>query len=312
LRHALRLFATVAALAGSALAQFDHHAFGTESNPDFRRSQLLSVPLQGRLELPEGAEPTRLRVLIVDLGRRAVLAETYASFNGAFDFPALPAGVYDLQVRNLNGDVIHQLSVSIPSATALVVRMTQRPQNLSARSVSARRLAHKIPKAARQDYEKAREQLSDPRKSQDVLARLEHAVELDPEFFEALSVLGAIHLQARHIPQALAFLEKAALIDRHDATLCSNLSLAYLNQHKLVEAETAARDSLEANALNPRARFFLAISLLEQGKARPEAIFHLKQAQQDFPPAQALLAKLEAPSSTPFPAGSSAKSPPAH
>lgn len=286
---------TLVVCASPLLAQYEYAGFPSDPGYDFRRSpqqQTIGIPLQGRLELPDSVEPTRLRVLLLDSGRRAVVAETYCSFNGNFDFQSVPSGIYDLQVRNLNGEVIHQTTVSLPTATSLNLKLTNRTQNISARSVSAKRLAHKIPKDARKDYEKAREQLISG-KTKDVEERLTRAVQADPEFFEALSALGAIYLQSGRFQQSIATLNSAMAIDDHDAAACSNLALAYLQVHKLSEAEAAARNSIDANAMNPRARFFLAISLLEQGKAHPEAVFQLKQARDAFPPAKNLLARLE-------------------
>jgi tetratricopeptide (TPR) repeat protein len=281
--------------AAPAWAQFDHSGFAPDAGFEHRRAPLqqnLSLPLQGRLELPDSVEPTRLRVVLVDPSRRAVVAETYCGFNGNFDFQSLPSGIYDLQVRNLSGEVIHQSSISLPSATNLVIRLSNRTQNISARSVSAKRLAHKIPRSARRDYEKARERLI-AGKYDGVEERLAHAIEIDPGFFEALGALGAVYLRTQRFPEAIAMLQRAQAIDDHDAPNASNLALAYLHVNNLVEAEAAARGSIEANALNPRARFFLAVSLLEQGKERQEAVFQLKQAKDAFPPAQALLARLE-------------------
>ncbi len=292
---------TLVVCASPLLAQYEYAGFPSDPGYDFRRSnqqQTISVPLQGRLELPDNVEPTRLRVLLLDSGRRAVVAETYCSFNGNFDFHSVPSGIYDLQVRNLNGEVIHQTSVSLPTATSLNIKLTNRTPNISAKSVSAKRLSHKIPKDARKDYEKAREQLisgktKDVKEIKEIETRLARAVHADPEFFEALSALGAIYLQTGRFQQSIATLNSAMAIDDHDAAACSNLALAYLQVHQLSEAEAAARHSIDANALNPRARFFLAISLLEQGKAHQEAVFQLKQARDAFPPAKNLLARLE-------------------
>jgi tetratricopeptide (TPR) repeat protein len=286
---------TLLACVAPIWAQFDHSGFAPDPGFEFRRGQQqqnMSLPLQGRLELPDSVEPSRLRVVLVDSSRRTVVADTYCSYNGGFEFPGVPSGIYDLQVRSLNGDVVHQSSISLPSATSLVIKMRNPTQNIQGRSVSAKRLGHKIPKSARKNYDKARERLI-AGKTDGVEDRLAHAIEIDPDFFEALGALGAVYLQTHRFREAIAMLQRAQAIDDHDAPNASNLALAYLQVHQLVEAEAAARGSIEANALNPRARFFLAVSLLEQGKERQEAMFQLKQAKDSFPPAQALLARLE-------------------
>jgi Flp pilus assembly protein TadD len=281
--------------ASPLLAQYDYAGFAPDPGYDFRRSnqqQNISIPLQGRLDLPDSVEPTRLRVLLLDASRRAIVADTYCSFNGNFDFSSVPSGIYDLQVRNLNGEVIHQTSVSLPSATNLVIKLGNRTQNISGKSVSAKRLAHKVPKQAKKDFDKAREELLSG-KTAHVEERLTRAVQTDPEYFDALSALGAVYLQTGRFAQSIETLNRAMAIDKNDSAACSNLALAYLQVAKLSEAETAARNSIDANALNPRARFFLAISLLEQGKEHKEAVFQLKQAKDAFPPAKSLLARLE-------------------
>jgi cytochrome c-type biogenesis protein CcmH/NrfG len=63
--------------------------------------------------------------------------------------------------------------------------------------------------------------------------------------------------------------------------------------HRPVEAEQAARAALRADGLSGRARYYLALSLLEQNKAKAEARFDLERAGPQFEPARHLLEQLQ-------------------
>ena len=59
---------------------------------------------------------------------------------------------------------------------------------------------------------------------------------------------------------------------------------ALLSLHRFSEAKQAARASLRSDPRSPRARFYPAISLLEQNEANKEALFHLAKAADQLEP----------------------------
>lgn len=119
--------------------------------------------------------------------------------------------------------------------------------------MSVARLQHKVPKKAMKEFEAFRRAMALKERA-DATAHLEACLRIDPQFFEAANDLGVL----------------------------------YLNAGRLSEAEDAARSSLRAN----RARYLLAVSLLEQKKSPSEVQFHLSKARNQFEPARVLLDRL--------------------
>ncbi|MDX2270181.1 MAG: hypothetical protein NW208_18920 [Bryobacter sp.] len=257
-------------------------------------SQTMRAPLEGQLEVPENADVTKLTVVIVNSYSRTALASAPVGINGYFEVSSLPVGTYELEVRNLQGDVIEQTTVNVPNPTRLQIRIGKTGNaGRAAAPVSAHRLGHKVPKRAQQAVRNAMAKLE--AKNRDAaLAALGEALEQDPEFALAHSLLGAVRLEAREFPAAYEALHHALELDPQEGAALTNLPLVLLHLHRLTEAEEAARTCLRTNAANARARFYLALSLLEQGKDRKEATFHLTQAQADFPAAAKLLQQLKA------------------
>ena len=58
-------------------------------------------------------------------------------------------------------------------------------------SISLERLAHKVPKPARKEYDRARSE-RDKRRLAEAEAHYQKSLELDPEFVEAANDLGAL------------------------------------------------------------------------------------------------------------------------
>ncbi len=67
-------------------------------------------------------------------------------------------------------------------------------------------------------------------------------------------------------------------MDATDPLAETNLSVALLKLGRFSEAEAAARSGLRGVGLSSRAQLYLALSLLEQNKARKEVLFHLSNA----------------------------------
>ncbi len=155
-------------------------------------------------------------------------------------------------------------------------------------SISLPRLQHKVPQKAQKAYFSA--QTAWERKDSAKAARmLESAISLDPGFFEAINNLGVMFLRLERLDDALRMFQRATEIDGSDALAEANLSYALLALHRNAEAEEAARASLRGDPGSGRAHIYLAVSLLEQGKKREEAIIHLKKASGEFAEARALL-----------------------
>ncbi len=251
----------------------------------------ISVPLQGKLEVAETVNASQLRVLLVDPSRRIVMAQAIPSHLGNFDVSALASGVYELHVVTQHGDIVHAETVSLPMITNLTIRLTSKANQLASKSVSLKRLQHKVPKKARKEFEKGLDAVREGDRAE-AEEHLELAMEIDPDYFDAANQLGIVYMEAKRLPEAKTMFEKAVELDESDAAAQTNLCFALLHLRELPQAEAAARASLKSDASNVRAHFLLAVSLIEQRKGRQEAIQHLSRIKEEFVPAQKLWAAL--------------------
>lgn len=247
----------------------------------------------GQLKVAGARDFTRLRAQITDLGQRDVAAEVAIGPLGSFEFSAAPTGVYLLRIMNLQGEVVHAQSVTLPYHGIMTVEFGAGENAPARMPVSLARLQHKVPKKALKAFEKGQEAW----KAGDLVAAqvdIEKALAIDPLYFEAANDLGVIHLKAGRFDQAYELFRRAAAIDESDAQVEANLAYALLALKRFPEAEEAARTVVRVDGLSGKGRYLLAVSLLEQRKSPKEVLFHLTRAQESFEPARKLLKKLEA------------------
>lgn len=122
----------------------------------------------------------------------------------------------------------------------------------SADVVDLSQLTADIPVDARDDFETALDDIDDG-DFEDAIGHLEHAVELAPDYFEALDALGAEYLRAGQLPEAEDVLERANTLSPASARpLLSLGTLRYLQAEEQYRAENlpeAAELFLEAAEL---------------------------------------------------------------
>jgi tetratricopeptide (TPR) repeat protein len=126
------------------------------------------------------------------------------------------------------------------------------------------------------------------------IALLHKALELDPEYIEALNNLGARYIVIGKYSEALPFLNKAIEIDPSAVQPYCNLSLAFLGSGDPVAAERAARQAIDNDGSDNRSRYLLGISLVAQRKLTKETTQSLRRVQDDFPQARIALGMAEA------------------
>jgi Flp pilus assembly protein TadD len=207
------------------------------------------------------------------------------------------SGEYSVRVTDGRGDELTRDFVTVTESGAPVaVRLSSLPQtqdDSQSGTVSIKRLAHKVPKEAKKLFSKAMDRASDG-DSIGAISLLQKAVQIDPEYTEALNNLAARYMIVGDIERAIPHLEKAIAINPHEGRLYSNLALALLNTGKPVEAETAARQALKLDPSDRRSRYMLGMSLFNQRKLTEETLTNLRQTQDVYPRGQLALAAAEA------------------
>jgi len=261
---------------------------------DWERPKLYEIgsPLSGQLECPGTRDYSRLRVQVLDAGGRTAIAESHVGPFGAFEIPGLPSGSFQLRVVNWQGEAVHVQGVSLPFNGQLPVKFGIGESAHARLPISLTRLQHKVPKKAMKSFNLAHAKIAQAHRDEARLL-LEEAIRLDPQYFEAANDLGVMYLSDGRLSEAYEMFQRATILDEGDPKAEANLAYVLLALGRFREAEEAARSSVRADSLSGRARYLLAVSLLEQRKSAKEILFHLTRAKEGFEPARKLLQRLE-------------------
>jgi tetratricopeptide (TPR) repeat protein len=285
------LFVTTSLQAQMSMADSSASQSRFGSTPSMTAGELQSS-LSGHIQSSGTPDLNRLRIQVTAFGGRKIIAETNPNVHGGFEIAAPLNGVYELRVLNSSAGVIHSQSVSLPHTHELIVDLRQGSNSLSSMpSVSLSRLQHKTPKAAVKQFDLAL-RVSAKGDRYKAIQHLEKALEIDPLYFEAINNLGVQFVRENRHEDASRLFAKAVEIDSTDPITETNLAFTQIMLGRFAEAEESARAAVRADGTSARARFYLAISLLEQSKPRKEVIFHLTKASEHLEPARRLLEDL--------------------
>lgn len=213
------------------------------------------------------------------------LFNEYVDVSGAARTPRIPQ--FGSSGYNHPDTVIGQRLPDWPTTNAIT-----RP---SSGTVSVKRLQHSPPKAARKAFV---ESLRKTEKGDSIaaIALLQKAIQIDPEYVEAINNLAARYIFMNQFDRAIPHLERAIALDPHCVAPYANLSLALLGSNDAAGAERAARIAVRNDPSDVRSKYLLGVSLLAQKKLTRETLHSLRQAQDTFPRAQLALALAEAAS----------------
>jgi tetratricopeptide (TPR) repeat protein len=150
------------------------------------------------------------------------------------------------------------------------------------KAVDARQLKAEIPDKARREYNLALEKVADG-DNKAALANLEKAVELAPEYYDALNKLGVEYLKAGQFRKAEAILDRARALNPNDPLPLTNLGTLHYQEGErltLAAGDEAALDVIGASyrkavdlfekavrldPVAPRPNFYLGTALFKVG-----------------------------------------------
>ena len=251
----------------------------------------METPIAGKVRGSDRLEIALLRIQLIEMNSRRVLAETLLNIDGSFQLPASSTGFFEVRVIGPAGETRHLQEVNNGASSYLDIQLPQRRLSSGEATISALRLQQKPSKKTRRALGEAAKAIQQGNR----LVAIEHlsgAVVNDPECFDILSNLGALYLQERQPAQALPYLEQARKIDPTDGPNNVNLSAYYANMDDFNKAEEYALAALRANPNSARGHYMLAYAMVKQGKDVDSAKAHLKQIQNEFAPARKLLLSL--------------------
>ncbi|MGH9849133.1 MAG: tetratricopeptide repeat protein [Blastocatellia bacterium] len=119
--------------------------------------------------------------------------------------------------------------------------------------------AQTVPKAARDEYERALKSLK-ANKTEQALPLLKKAVELFPDYYEALETLGVEYVKGGQYETALPLLTRALEINKSGARSLYGLGVAYLNLNRYNEAIERLETCAQLNPRNPNTQMMLGLA----------------------------------------------------
>ena len=249
--------------------------------------------IEGQVSCKDCHGASRVTVRIVS-AKSGSVASQVVSLESRFVFDSVTRGTYSLEVVTADGTVRKRLPVVAPQRYPLHLFFeTGRKPSLDAPGVASfDSLQRKPEKKALKEYERGLQR----RDKGEVEAAAKHflkSVEIDPGFTAGWNAYGATLLDEGRYKEAESAFRTALRHDANDDSSQVNLTNCLLQQNRFKEAETEARRALHLNAANPWAHYMVAAALMGQGKDLDEAMFYLKQIEDELMPALLAAARLE-------------------
>jgi len=119
--------------------------------------------------------------------------------------------------------------------------------------------AQTVPEAARSEYERAVKSLK-ANKTEQAFSSLKKAVELFPDYFEALETLGIEYVKSSQYETALPLLSHALEINKRGAKSLYGLGVAYLNLNRFAESIERLEASAQLDPNNPNTQMMLGLA----------------------------------------------------
>lgn len=253
-------------------------SFGTRSN-SLDQMQLASI--SGVVVGSDGAPIPNVRVEVRNEQTSRVVATGYTNNAGAFQFGGLPASSYDIMaVRGLAE--AHEHLASGDFGMNLRLRLNTAAGAAQADGNATVSVAqYKVPQKARNAYHKAEEALS-KNHLDDVNKELAKALEIYPDYAEALTLRGVISLDASHPEAAVNDFDHAIKSDSGYSLAYTAMSAALNQLHKFDDALRSADRAITLSPSSWQSYFEMAKAYV--GKADYQhALQQLSRAQSFLP-----------------------------
>jgi tetratricopeptide (TPR) repeat protein len=119
--------------------------------------------------------------------------------------------------------------------------------------------AQDVPKPALKEYEKATKELKHGKSDQAVTA-LKKAVELFPDYYDALEALGIEYVKQGQYDEAIPLLTRAVQINKRSARCLYGLGVAHLKLNRLPEAVEGLEKSAQLEPANANTQMMLGLA----------------------------------------------------
>jgi len=224
------LFASLLLLIGSASAQFPQNR-----NEDLQNTSTVTVTVQKN----GGAPLADAHVVVSSIGTRSVVASGYTNTMGVAEIGNVPSGVYEVIASKGVDQTTERLEVSNTDVQVALKISTDADTGAgNSHSVSVAQM--RVPNKAREQMKKAHEAV-DKRKLEDAAKYVAKALEIAPDFSEALVMRGLLRLESGQAEDAKNDFDAAIKADSGNSMAYFAMGAA-LNREQLYERAAQVLD----------------------------------------------------------------------
>lgn len=279
LRPARRLLATAALLAACAASNARAQERPAAVPP--KPAKIFTV--QGQVSLPEG-EPATASVVVTLTTRGGAVRQAYTNDLGRFEFEGMEEGTYTLTAKSLDDPALRSESVVTDSSRTatgnLNVSLTLRREPRAdervrpAEVLTAAEAEQRVPKDALKAFRQAAK-FAKNKEPDKALRSYTRAVELYPEYFQALAARGDLLVTQRKLAEASADFERALKLNAQYAPALRGSGYCKLEKREFDGAAKDFEKAVSAQPDNANTYLLLGIAYLELDRraAAKEALF---------------------------------------
>jgi tetratricopeptide (TPR) repeat protein len=240
--------------------------------------------IQGRVVGPSGQGVLDARVLLKN-GNLSDVGQDITDSLGNYRFDSLPEGVYYIEVLPLGTGYDRQtLRVELfslsrrPGGSGETYRFdfqlhpfrpVEKP--MPKKLAEALAFVQEVPPAARQKYKDAQKFLEKEKKTE-AYAALRESIEIFPDYYDALDLLGSEYVAAGHNNVAVALFRQAVDVNTKGWHAYYGLGSAYSNLNMSKESLPALKKAIELNPYYARGYLRLGAELAKKDDSLDEAV----------------------------------------
>jgi len=258
-------------------------AFMTSGNGHAQQQPLPTLPpdqplrifiIQGQVSLPSGRPAVHALVTLSAGGARR---QTYSGEEGRFEFPAMEGGSYSLTATSM-GDIqlvsdtvdtdTNRTATNRLNVNLILREPSEGPKKAKPRVISAVETAQKVPKEARKAFQQGL-RFKEQAERDKALERFSRAIELFPEYFQALSERGDLYVAQRKLNEAAADFAHALQVDGHFGPALRGSGYCKLENREFAQAIDDFERSVSAEPENANTYLLLGIANLELDRHEP-------------------------------------------
>src|SRR6185503_1571566 len=249
----------------------------------FQTNQTSSNSISGHVSNDQHTPLADIRVELLDQ-LDSVIRTVKTDGSGLFVFRKLSDGTFQVRVQTAGTNYISQtkrVDLARPHGFGAAfeeldfILTTDSKTNSTAKPGVV--FVQEVPEPARKQYQKGTELLEKSNKRQEAFAALKSAIDIFPQYFDALEMLGTEQVKDAQYESAIPLLTKALEVNSRAYASCFALGVAQYNLKQLQPAIESFRRAVLLNEKSINANLWLGIALRQT--SRPdEAEAYLRRA----------------------------------